>query len=76
MSELGGRAYQNMDALGRSWLHYGVHAVFKNTVGLRVHIVFPEYELGLICMSLFHSLSHPQDSQKITTLLLIPFQAL
>jgi hypothetical protein len=33
-----------MDALGRSWLHYGVHAVSKTTVGSRVCIVFPEYE--------------------------------
>jgi hypothetical protein len=33
-----------MDALGRSWLHYGVHVVSKNTVGLGVRIVFPEYE--------------------------------
>ena len=33
-----------MDALGRSWLHYGVHVIAKNTVGLGVHIVFPEYE--------------------------------
>jgi hypothetical protein len=34
-----------MDALGSSWLHYGVHAVSDNIVGLRVHLVFPEYEL-------------------------------
>ena len=33
-----------MDALGRSWLHYGVHAVSNNTVGSGVRIVFPEYE--------------------------------
>jgi hypothetical protein len=33
-----------MDALGRSWLHYGVHVVSKNTVGSGVYIVFPEYE--------------------------------
>jgi hypothetical protein len=33
-----------MDALGSSWLHYGVHAVSNNTVGSGVHIVFPEYE--------------------------------
>jgi hypothetical protein len=33
-----------MDALGRSWLHYGVHAVFDNIVGSGVHIIFPEYE--------------------------------
>jgi hypothetical protein len=33
-----------MDALGRSWLHYGVHVVSHNTVGSGVHIVFPEYE--------------------------------
>jgi hypothetical protein len=33
-----------MDALGRSWLHYGVHVVSQNTVGSGVHIVFPEYE--------------------------------
>jgi hypothetical protein len=42
--QLGGRAYPNMDTLGRSWLHYGVHAISNNTVGLEVHIVFPEYE--------------------------------
>ena len=33
-----------MDALGRSWLHYGVHAVFNNIVGSGVRIVFPEYK--------------------------------
>jgi hypothetical protein len=33
-----------MDALGRSSLHYGVHAVYTNTVGSGVRIVFPEYE--------------------------------
>jgi hypothetical protein len=33
-----------MDALGRSWLHYGVHAIYKTTVGSGVRIVFPEYE--------------------------------
>jgi hypothetical protein len=33
-----------MDSLGRSWLHYGVHAVSKNIVGSGVRIVFPEYE--------------------------------
>jgi hypothetical protein len=33
-----------MDALGRSWFHYGIHAVSKNTVGSGVLIVFPEYE--------------------------------
>jgi hypothetical protein len=33
-----------MDALGSSWLHYGVHAVSDNLVGSGVHIVFPEYE--------------------------------
>jgi hypothetical protein len=33
-----------MDALGSSWLHYGVHAVSNNTVGSRVRVVFPEYE--------------------------------
>ena len=33
-----------MDALGRSWLHYGVHAVSKNIVGLGVLVVFPEFE--------------------------------
>jgi hypothetical protein len=33
-----------MDALGSSWLHYGVHAVSNNTVGSGVRIVFPEYE--------------------------------
>ena len=33
-----------MDALGRSWLHYGVHVVFNNIVGSGVRIVFPEYE--------------------------------
>jgi hypothetical protein len=33
-----------MDALGRSWLHYGVHAVSNNTVGSGVCIVFLEYE--------------------------------
>jgi hypothetical protein len=27
VSRVGGRDYQNMDSLGRSWLHYGVHAV-------------------------------------------------
>jgi hypothetical protein len=42
--QLGGRAYQNMDALGSSWLHYGVHAVSDNIVGSGVRIVFPEYE--------------------------------
>jgi hypothetical protein len=44
VSQLGGRAYQNMDALGRSWFHSGVHVVSHNTVGLGVRIVFPEYE--------------------------------
>jgi hypothetical protein len=44
VSQLGGRAYQNMDALGGSWLHYGVHAISDNIVGSGVHIVFPEYE--------------------------------
>jgi hypothetical protein len=33
-----------MDALGSSWLHYGVHAVSNNIVGSGVHVVFPEYE--------------------------------
>jgi hypothetical protein len=33
-----------MDALGRSWLHYGVHVISNNIVGSRVCIVFPEYE--------------------------------
>jgi hypothetical protein len=33
-----------MDALGRSWLHYGVHVVSNNIVGSGVRIVFPEYE--------------------------------
>jgi hypothetical protein len=33
-----------MDALGRSWLYYGIHAISENTVGLGVLIVFPEYE--------------------------------
>jgi hypothetical protein len=33
-----------MDALGSSWLHYGVHAVSDNIVGSGVRIVFPEYE--------------------------------
>jgi hypothetical protein len=33
-----------MDALGRSWLHYGVHVVSKTTVGSKIHIVFPKYE--------------------------------
>ena len=44
VSQLGGRAYQNMDALGSSWLHYGVHVVFDNIVGSGVRIVFPKYE--------------------------------
>jgi hypothetical protein len=33
-----------MDALGSSWLHYGVHAASDNIVGSRVCIVFSEYE--------------------------------
>jgi hypothetical protein len=33
-----------MDALGSSWLHYGVHAVSNNIVGSGVRVVFPEYE--------------------------------
>ena len=33
-----------MDALGSSWLHYGVHAVSYNIVGSGVRIVFLEYE--------------------------------
>jgi hypothetical protein len=44
VSQLGGRAYQNMDALGSSWLHYGVHAVSNNIVGSGVRVVFLEYE--------------------------------
>ena len=31
VSQLDGRAYQNMDTLGSSWLHYGVHAIPKQT---------------------------------------------
>ena len=77
VSQLDGRAYQNMDALGSSWLHYGVHAVSHNIVGSGVHIVFPKDEfLSLICMGLFHSFSYPPDSQNITGLLLSPFQTL
>jgi hypothetical protein len=53
-----------MDALGSSWLHYGVHAVFDNLVGSGVRIVFPEYEFEPhLHGSFFHSLSHPPDSQ-------------
>jgi hypothetical protein len=33
-----------MDALGSSWLHYGVHSVSNNIVGSGVRIVFLEYE--------------------------------
>jgi hypothetical protein len=33
-----------MDALGSSWLHYGIHVVSDNIVGSGVCIVFPEYE--------------------------------
>jgi hypothetical protein len=33
-----------MDALGRSWLHYGVHVISNNTVGSGICVVFPEYE--------------------------------
>jgi hypothetical protein len=44
VSQLGGRACQNMDALGSSWLHYGVHAIYNNIVGSGVRIVFPEHE--------------------------------
>jgi hypothetical protein len=33
-----------MDALGGSWLHYGVHAISDNIVGSGVRIVFPECE--------------------------------
>ena len=33
-----------MDALVRSWLHYGIHDVSKNIVGSGVLVVFPEYE--------------------------------
>jgi hypothetical protein len=65
-----------MDALGRSWLHYGVHAISKNTVGSRVRIVFPEYEFEPHLhdsFSLFVSLS---GLPKITGLLLSPFQTL
>jgi hypothetical protein len=42
--QLDGRAYPNMDALGSSWLHYGVHVVSDNLVGSGDRIVFPEYE--------------------------------
>ena len=65
-----------MDALGRSWLHYGVHVVSNNTVGSGVHIVFPEYEFEPHLHESFHSLSYPSDSQIITGLLLSPFQTL
>jgi hypothetical protein len=33
-----------MNALSRSWLHYGIHVAPKNTVGSGLLVVFPEYK--------------------------------
>ena len=76
MSQLGSRAYQDMDALGRSWLHYGVHVISKNIVGSRVHIVFPEYEFEPHLHDSFSLFVSPSGLPKITGLLLSPFQTL
>ena len=66
-----------MDALGSSWLHYGIHVVSNNLVGSGVHIVFPEYEFephfAWVFFTLCLTLRTPQN---ITGLLLIPFQTL
>jgi hypothetical protein len=64
VSQLGGRAYQNMDALGRSWLHYGVHAVSKTTVGSGVRIGFPEYEFEPHLHEYFSLLVLPSELPK------------
>jgi hypothetical protein len=64
-----------MDALGSSWLHYGVHAVPKtNLVGSGVRIVFPDYEFephfAWVFITLCLTLRTPKH---ITGLLLSPF---
>jgi hypothetical protein len=61
--QLGGRAYQNMDALGSSWFHYGVHVVSDNIVGSGVRIVFLEYEFEPQLHGSFSLFVLPSDSQ-------------
>jgi hypothetical protein len=65
-----------MDALGRSWLHYGVHDISKNNVGSGVRIVFPEYEFEPHLHDSFLLFVSPSGLPKITGLLLSPFHTL
>jgi hypothetical protein len=65
-----------MDTLGRSWLHYGIHAISKKTVGSGVLVVFPESEFKPHLHDSSSLLTSPLGILKIMGLVLSPFQTL